>query len=54
MSEFDVVLERVSKTFPGGARAVIDFNAEFKHGEFIAMLGPWWGRCCITRTHSYG
>ena len=40
MSEFDVVLEHVSKTFPGGARAVIDFNAELKHGEFVAMLGP--------------
>src|SRR6202167_4290371 len=40
MSEFDVLLEHVSKTFPGGARAVIDFNAEIKHGEFVAMLGP--------------
>jgi spermidine/putrescine transport system ATP-binding protein len=40
MSEFDVVLERVSKTYPGGARAVIDFSAELKHGEFVAMLGP--------------
>jgi spermidine/putrescine transport system ATP-binding protein len=40
MSEFDVVLERVSKTYPGGARAVIDFNAELKHGEFVSMLGP--------------
>ncbi len=40
MSEYDVVLEHVSKTFPGGARAVIDFNAELRHGEFIAMLGP--------------
>ncbi|HZZ07533.1 MAG TPA: ABC transporter ATP-binding protein, partial [Candidatus Binataceae bacterium] len=40
MSEFDVVLENVSKTYPGGARAVIDFSAELKHGEFVAMLGP--------------
>jgi spermidine/putrescine transport system ATP-binding protein len=40
MSEFDVVLEHVSKTFAGGARAVIDFSAEFRHGEFVAMLGP--------------
>jgi ABC-type Fe3+/spermidine/putrescine transport system ATPase subunit len=40
MSEFDVVLENVSKTFPGGARAVIDFSAELRHGEFVAMLGP--------------
>jgi ABC-type Fe3+/spermidine/putrescine transport system ATPase subunit len=40
MSDFDVVLEHVSKTYPGGARAVIDFNAELKHGEFVSMLGP--------------
>ena len=40
MSNFDVVLDRVSKTFPGGARAVIDFNAEINHGEFVSMLGP--------------
>src|SRR6202046_88354 len=40
MSNFDVVLDRVSKTFPGGARAVIDFSAELRHGEFVAMLGP--------------
>ena len=40
MSEFDVVLEHVSKTYRGGARAVIDFSAELRHGEFVAMLGP--------------
>ena len=40
MTEFDVVLEHAYKTFPGGVRAVIDFNAELKHGEFVALLGP--------------
>src|SRR5579863_337151 len=40
MSQPDVILEHVSKTFPGGARAVIDFNAEMVQGEFVAMLGP--------------
>jgi spermidine/putrescine transport system ATP-binding protein len=40
MAENDVVLEQVCKTFPGGTRAVIDFSAEIKHGEFVAMLGP--------------
>src|SRR5271169_2744914 len=40
MTDFDVVLEHVSKTYPGGARAVIDFSAELKHGEFVSMLGP--------------
>jgi spermidine/putrescine transport system ATP-binding protein len=40
MSDLDVVLEHVSKTYPGGARAVIDFSAEISRGEFVAMLGP--------------
>jgi ABC-type Fe3+/spermidine/putrescine transport system ATPase subunit len=40
MAKMDVVLEGVNKVFPGGTRAVIDFNAEIEHGEFVAMLGP--------------
>ena len=40
MAENDVVLESVCKTFAGGTRAVIDFSAEIRHGEFVAMLGP--------------
>jgi spermidine/putrescine transport system ATP-binding protein len=40
MAEYDVILKDVNKTFPGGARAVIDFNAEIRHGEFVSMLGP--------------
>ena len=40
MPEYDVVLTRVNKTFPGDVRAVIDFDAEIEHGEFVAMLGP--------------
>ncbi len=40
MADYDVVLEKVHKTFPGGVRAVIDFNAKIERGEFVAMLGP--------------
>ncbi len=40
MAELDVVLEDVCKTFAGDVQAVIDFNAEIEHGEFVAMLGP--------------
>lgn len=40
MSEYDVVLAGVNKTFPGGVRAVIDFNCQIERGEFVAMLGP--------------
>ena len=40
MAELDVVIENVDKTFPGNTRAVIDFNAEIEHGEFVSMLGP--------------
>lgn len=40
MADFDVVLEGVDKTYDGHVRAVIDFNAQIEHGEFVAMLGP--------------
>ncbi len=40
MTEPDVVLVNVDKTYEGNTRAVIDFNAEIAHGEFVAMLGP--------------
>ena len=40
MADLDVLLEHVDKTYAGGVRAVIDFNAEIRHGEFVAMLGP--------------
>ena len=40
MADLDVVLVNVDKTFDGDVRAVIDFNAEIEHGEFVAMLGP--------------
>ena len=40
MSDPDVVLTGVNKIYPGGVHAVIDFNAEIEHGEFVAMLGP--------------
>ena len=40
MADPDVILVNVNKTFDGGVRAVIDFNAEIEHGEFVAMLGP--------------
>ena len=36
----DVALRNVSKTFGEDTRAVIDFSADFEHGEFVAMLGP--------------
>jgi len=40
VADFDVVLEGVDKTYDGHVRAVIDFNAQIEHGEFVAMLGP--------------
>ena len=40
MADHDVVMVGVNKTFPGGARAVVDFDTEIAHGEFVALLGP--------------
>jgi multiple sugar transport system ATP-binding protein len=36
----EVVLESVSKTFPGGVVAVEGFNLHAKDGEFIVLVGP--------------
>ena len=36
----DVALRNVSKTFGEDTHAVIDFSADFVHGEFVSMLGP--------------
>jgi ABC-type sugar transport system ATPase subunit len=33
-------IEGLGKTYPGGVRALIDFNLEMREGEFVAMLGP--------------
>jgi len=40
MPDYDVILENVYKTFDGDVQAVIDFNAQIEHGEFVALLGP--------------
>lgn len=40
MADLDAVLTGVNKIYPGGVHAVIDFDAEIRHGEFVAMLGP--------------
>ena len=52
MTDLDVVLVNVDKSFDGDVRAVIDFNAEIEHGEFVAMLGPsGCGKTTTLRTH---
>ncbi|MBR7081664.1 MAG: ATP-binding cassette domain-containing protein [Oscillospiraceae bacterium] len=35
-----IVLENVSKTYPGGGKAVIDFNLEIADKEFVVLVGP--------------
>jgi multiple sugar transport system ATP-binding protein len=35
-----VVLENVSKVFPGGVQAVDDVNLEIQDGEFVVLVGP--------------
>jgi ABC-type Fe3+/spermidine/putrescine transport system ATPase subunit len=40
MTDYDVVIEHVDKTYPGGVRAVIDFNARIEKGAYVALLGP--------------
>jgi multiple sugar transport system ATP-binding protein len=33
-------LKNVNKVYPGGVKAVIDFNLEVEEGEFIVLVGP--------------
>ena len=40
MADYDVVLEHVHKTFPGGVRAVVNCNAQIEKGAFVSLLGP--------------
>ncbi len=35
-----VVLENISKIFPGGVKAVDNVNLEIKDGEFVVLVGP--------------
>lgn len=36
----DIVLKDVNKVYPGGIRAVSDFNLEIKDKEFMVIVGP--------------
>lgn len=36
----DLKLIGIDKVYPGGVKAVSDFNIEIKHGEFIVLVGP--------------
>ena len=36
----DLRLMNLDKTFPGGVQAVVKFNIEIEHGEFIVLVGP--------------
>jgi len=35
-----IAFERVSKVFPDGTAAVLDFNLRIHEGEFCVLLGP--------------
>jgi len=35
-----VILKDVEKTYPGGVKAVSDFNMEIGDGEFVVLVGP--------------
>jgi multiple sugar transport system ATP-binding protein len=36
----DIVLNKLSKTYPDGTRAVIDLDLEVGDGEFVVLVGP--------------
>ncbi|MBE2220710.1 MAG: ABC transporter ATP-binding protein [Anaerolineae bacterium] len=36
----ELILDKVSKIYPGGVQAVYDFDIEVEHGEFVVLVGP--------------
>ena len=36
----ELILDNVSKIYPGGVQAVYDFDIEVEHGEFVVLVGP--------------
>jgi multiple sugar transport system ATP-binding protein len=36
----EVALEHVGKVYPGGVKAVCDFNLQIRDGEFVVLVGP--------------
>jgi multiple sugar transport system ATP-binding protein len=36
----EVILEKVDKVYPGGVKAVTDFNLNIQDGEFLVLVGP--------------
>src|ERR671915_2373010 len=36
----EIVMERVTKTYPDGTTAVSDLNLDISDGEFIVLVGP--------------
>ena len=36
----EVILKNVDKVYPGGVKAVSDFNMDIRDGEFVVLVGP--------------
>jgi polar amino acid transport system ATP-binding protein len=40
MSETNLQIDRISKTFPGGVQAVKEFSAQIERGQVVVIMGP--------------
>jgi ABC-type Fe3+/spermidine/putrescine transport system ATPase subunit len=38
--EHIIAVNGISKTFPGGVRALIDFSTKVRRGEVLVVIGP--------------
>ncbi len=38
--EFIIEVDKISKTFPGGVQALVDFSTQVRKGEVLVVIGP--------------
>jgi polar amino acid transport system ATP-binding protein len=40
VGDYIIVVDKISKTFPNGVKALVDFSADIHRGEVVVIIGP--------------
>lgn len=40
LGDYIIVVDKISKTFPGGVKALVDFSTKIHRGEVVVIIGP--------------